>query len=133
VNVGRPIFTANYLLAKRREGSKSTVNDLRILRDRQWAAREVLDSGLGGADVRGSSAMLAQTTTVKAYPTTAAAFYAVVPCDIDGVEVEGAAATYVPRTGSVAYAFNLGTQIPPSDTTVVCHADGGRWCFRYDG
>jgi hypothetical protein len=75
--------------------------------------------------------MLAQTTAVKNYPTTATAFYAVVPCDIDGGENEGSAATYVPRTSSVAYAFNLGTQIPPSGTMVVCHAVGGRWCFRY--
>jgi hypothetical protein len=109
------------------------MNDLRILRDRQWAGWEALDTGLGGAEARGSSAMLAQTTTVETYPMTAAAFYAVVPCDIDGGESEGASATYVPRTGSVAYALNLGTQIPPSGTTVVCHAVGGRWCFRYDG
>jgi hypothetical protein len=108
------------------------VNDLRTLRDRQKAGQDALDSSLGGVEVRGSSAMLAQTTTVKTYPTTAAAFYAVVPCDIDGSETEGAAATYVPRTGSVAYALNLGIQVPPSGTTVVCHAVGGRWCFRYD-
>jgi hypothetical protein len=109
------------------------MNDLRILRDRQWAGREALDTGLGGSEARASSAMLAQTTTVKTYPTTAAAFYAVVPCDIDGGESEGASATYVPRTGSVAYALNLGTQIPVSGTMLVCHAVGGRWCFRYDG
>ncbi len=107
------------------------MNDLRVLRDRQSAGRKALDSSLGGAEVRGSSAMLAQTTTVTNYPTTAAAFYAVVFCDIDGSESEGAAAAYVPRTSSVAYAFNLGTQIPPSGTMVVCHAVGGRWCFRY--
>lgn len=109
------------------------MNDLRILRDRQWAGRESLDTSLAGDEARGSSAMLAQTTTVQTYPTTAAAFYAVVPCDLDGGESEGAAATYVPRAGSVSYALNLGTQIPPSGTTVVCHAVGGRWCFRYDG
>lgn len=109
------------------------MNDLRILRDRQWDGREALDTGLGGAGAGGSSAMLAQTTTVTTYPTTASAFYAVVPCDIDGSESEGASATYVPRTGSVAYALNLGTRIPASGTMVVCHAVGGRWCFRYDG
>ena len=109
------------------------MNDLRILRDRQWDGRDAFDSGLAGAEARGSSAMLAQTTTVTSYPTKAAAFYAVEPCDIDGVESEGAAATYVARAGSVAYALNLGTQVPPSGTTVVCHAVGGRWCFRYDG
>jgi hypothetical protein len=107
------------------------MNDLRVLRDRQSAGREAFDSSLGGAEAQGSSAMLAQTTTVTTYPTTAAAFYAVVFCDIDGSESEGSAATYVPRAGSVAYAFNLGGDIPPSGTTVVCHAVGGRWCFRY--
>jgi hypothetical protein len=107
-----------------------TMNDLRILRDRQLAG-EAIETRLGGAEFPGSSAMLAQTTTVSTYPTTAAAFYAVVPCDIDGSESEGSAATYTPRTGSVAYAFNLGTDIPPSGTMVVCHAVGGRWCFRY--
>jgi hypothetical protein len=108
------------------------MNDLRILRDRQRVGQEALDSSSSGFEARGSSAMLAQTTTVETYPTTAAAFYAVVPCDIDGSESEGTAVTYVPRTGAVAYAFNLGTQVPPSGTTVVCHAVGGRWCFRYD-
>lgn len=113
------------------------MNDLRIIRDRQWAGRDALDTDLGGAEAHGeipnSAAMLGQTATVQTYPTTATAFYAVVPCDIDGSQSEGAAAAYVPRTGSVAYALNLGTQIPPSGTTVVCHAVGGRWCFRYDG
>ena len=107
------------------------MNDLRVLRDRQSVGQEGLDSSLGGDHFPGSSAMLAQTTTVNAYPTSASAFYAVTPCDIDGGESEGSAATYVPRTSSVTYAFNLGTQIPPSGTMVVCHAVGGRWCFRY--
>jgi hypothetical protein len=108
------------------------MTSLRIIRDRQRAGQEALDSSLAGVETRGSAAMLAQTTTVSAYPTTASAFYAVVPCNIDSVESEGAAATYVPQAGQVTYAFNLGTQIPPSGTTIVCHAVGGRWCFRYD-
>jgi hypothetical protein len=95
------------------------MNDLRVLRDRQGVGQEALDSGLAGAKFPGSSAMLAQTTTVTTYPTTAAAFYAVVPCGVDGSESEGSAATYVPRTGSVAYAFNLGTNVPPSGTMVI--------------
>lgn len=109
------------------------MNDIRILRDRQWFERDDIDTSLGGDGTVGSSAMLAQTTTVTTYPGRASAFYAIVPCDIDGGEQEGDAATYVPRDGSVAYAFNLGSQIPPSGTMVVCHAVGGRWCFRFDG
>jgi hypothetical protein len=109
------------------------MNDLRVLRDRQQAGQENIDSDLDGDKVPFASVMLAQTTTVKTYPTTAASFYGVVRCDIDGSESEGTAATYNPQTGSVTYALNLGTQVPPSGTTVVCHAIGGRWCFRYDG
>jgi hypothetical protein len=109
------------------------MNDLRVIRDRQWSGQEALDSSLGRVEARGSAAMLAQTTTVKTYPTTAAAFYAVVPCDIDGGESEGAAVTYVQQTGSICYALNLGTQVPPNGTAVICHACGGRWVFRYDG
>lgn len=109
------------------------MNDLRILRDRQWAGRDSLDNELGGDGASGSAAMLAQTTTVKTYPTSASAFYAVVPCDVDGPETEGAPASYGIQAGSVSFAINLGTQIPPVGTTIVCHAVGGRWCFRYDG
>ena len=105
------------------------MNDLRILRDRQWAGLEALDTDLGGIEARGSSAMLAQTTTVKTYPTTASAFYAVVPCDIVGGESESNAATYVPRTGSVAYALNLGTQVPASGTMVVLPRRRGTLVF----
>lgn len=109
------------------------MNDLRIVRDRQEADWATLDCDLAGVEARGSSAMLAQTTVIANYPATASAFYAVIPCDIDGQETEGAGSSYVLRTGSVAYALNLGTQAPPEGTTVVCHAVGGRWCFRYDG
>lgn len=107
------------------------MSDLRILRDRQEHGRRSLDTAEGGVEARGSSAMLAQTTTVKTYPTMAESVYAVVPCDIDGPETEGASVSFVPRPGAVAYALNLGAQIPPSGTTVVCHGVGGRWCFRY--
>ena len=110
------------------------MNDLRVLRDRQRAGQEALDSSLGEFEARGSSAMLAQTTTVKTYPTTAAAFYAVRALRHRRGRDRGRRGDLCPRrVGSVAYALNLGTQVPPSGTTVVCHAVGGRWCFRYDG
>ena len=109
------------------------MNDLRILRDRQWVGRNAIDTRLGRDDALGSSAMLAQTVAVSSYPSSASVFYAVVPCDVDGGETEGDAATYVARTGSVTYAINLGPQVPPEGTMVICHAVGGRWCFRYDG
>ena len=61
------------------------------------------------------------------------------PAMIAGVTMEAMGINVMATTifylaaGSVAYALNLGTQVPPSGTTVVCHAVGGRWCFRYDG
>jgi len=81
----------------------------------------------------GSAARLVTTCTVTTYPTSAGAFYAANPTEIDGSEVEGGAATYTADTNQVMYALNLGTQIPPSGTVLVAEAVGGRWVFRYDG
>ncbi len=77
--------------------------------------------------------LLVTTTTVTTYPTTASAFFASNPTEIDGTETEGNAASYTPDTSQVVYAFNVGTQIPPAGTRVVVQAVGGRWVFRYDG
>jgi hypothetical protein len=107
--------------------------ELRILRERQRAGQEALDSAAGHAPLHGSAAVLAMTTSVSSYPTTAAAFYAMLPQEIDGPETEGAAATYTASSSTPFYAWNAGTAIPPLGTPVVCHAVGGRWCFRYDG
>lgn len=109
------------------------MQDARILRDRQGAHSDASDAARAGGPEHGNAAMVAQTTYVSSYPTTAAVEFAVIPCDVDGPETEGAAATYVPRTGTLAFALNLGTQVPPVGTIVICHAVGGRWCFRYDG
>jgi hypothetical protein len=106
--------------------------DLRVIRDRQQTEREAIDRTPGFAPV-GAAAILAQTTIVSTYPTTASAFYACLPADIDGSESEGASAIYVQEGSTTVYAWNAGTQIPPTGTTIVCHAVGGRWVFRYDG
>ena len=63
------------------------------------------------------------------YPTTAGAFYASNPTEIDGSEVEGGAASYTADATQVVYVLNVGTQIPPAGTRVVAHAVGGRWVF----
>ncbi len=107
------------------------MNDLPVIRDRQQAAKRGLDRELGRAP-EGSAALLAQTTTVSIYPTTASAFFACIPMDIDGGETEGASATYVQESSNIFYAWNAGTQVPPVGTAIVCHAVGGRWVFRYD-
>lgn len=105
---------------------------LRTLRDRQEAANGDLDnSGDGQPDCAAAEFVL--TTTVTTYPTTAAAFYACNPCQLNGLEAEGGTATPVPDTTTVFYALNQGTQIPPNGTSLVMHGVGGRWVFRYDG
>jgi hypothetical protein len=109
----------------------SASQEARILRDRLAAALETLDRSSEVAS-GGSAAVLAQTTTVTLYPTTANAFYAVVAVGVDAIETEGAGATYATESPSVFFAWNAGSQVPPSGTTVICHAVGGRWVFRYD-
>jgi hypothetical protein len=106
--------------------------DCRIERDRQKALAGVVDRVAAFAS-DGSAALLVTTTTVSTYPSTAGAFYASNPTEIDGAEVEGGTASYTPDTTQVVYVLNAGTQIPPAGTRVVAHAVGGRWVFRYDG
>jgi hypothetical protein len=107
--------------------------DLRILRGRLRAGQEALDSAEGHTPLHGSAAVLAMTTSAGSYPTTAAAFYAMLPQEVDGPETEGSPASYTAGSSTSFYAWNAGTVVPPSGTPVVCHAVGGRWCFRYDG
>jgi hypothetical protein len=109
------------------------MNDLRILRDRQAAAKDALDRQAAGSDPFSSATMCAITTTVTTYPTTAAAFYACNPELLSGAETEGAPATFTADTATVVYVLNLGTAIPPVATKIVAHSAGGRWTFRYDG
>jgi hypothetical protein len=106
--------------------------DRRVVRERQRSAQGVLDRARDMSP-DGNAAMLAITTTVSSYPTTAASFFGCIPAEIDGSETEGASATFVQQNSTIAYAWNAGAQIPPSGTTIVCHAVGGRWVFRYDG
>jgi hypothetical protein len=108
------------------------MNDLRVMRERQLVASAVLDSVVD-RDTFASAALVAQTTTVATYPTTAAVFYACNPVQITGSEAEGATPNLQTDTSTVLYALNLGGQIPPIGTFLVMHAAGGRWSFRYDG
>jgi hypothetical protein len=108
------------------------VPDSRIERERQKALSGVLDR-VAFAVGDGSAALLVTTTKLTTYPTTAGAFYASNPTEIDGNEVEGGTASYSADATQVVYILNVGTQIPPAGTRVVAHAVGGRWVFRYDG
>jgi hypothetical protein len=107
------------------------MNDLRILRDRNEFADAVADSASAGDDTACADALLGQIVDRGSFPTDPAAFFAVVPVDIDGDENEGSEATYVPRTDSVIYAINVGNTFPSAGDTVLCHAVGGRWVFRF--
>jgi hypothetical protein len=108
------------------------MNSTRILRDRQSAILASADR-LGAFGEDGGIAILAQTTTLAAYPTDAGSFYACIPLLIDGDEVEGASASFIADPLRTIYAYNLGTQVPPVNTKVLLHACGGRWTFRHDG
>jgi hypothetical protein len=108
------------------------VPDSRIERERQKALTCVIDRVVPFA-ADGSAALLLTTTTISTYPSTAGAFFASNPTEIDGSEVEGAAVSYTADTTQVVYALNVGTMIPPDGTRVVASSVGGRWVFRYDG
>ena len=107
------------------------VDEARQLRTRHADLADALDRI--DSDVGGGAVALAVTTTAAAYPTTAGAFYAVNPAEVDGAETEGATATFAADASRVFYALNLGTAVPPSGTYVIVAAAGGRWVFRFDG
>jgi hypothetical protein len=107
------------------------MNESRILRDRLASTQAALEL-IPSEPPDCSAAILAETTYVNTYPTTANVFYACYSCELSGNESEGAAATYVHDSSAVFYAYNLGTTVPPVGSHVVCHAVGGRWCFRWD-
>jgi hypothetical protein len=80
----------------------------------------------------GMPCLLAQTTTIKAYPTKAQSFYGCSPMTVLGAEVEGGAGSLTPGT-STFLALNVGSAIPSTGTTVLATYVDNRWVFRYDG
>jgi hypothetical protein len=104
----------------------------RIERERHQDLSNVIDR-LDSVGPNGGAVVLVTTTIVSSYPTTAGAFYAANPTEIDGNEIEGGAANYAADTTQVIYVLNQGTQVPPVGTRVIAHGAGGRWVFRYDG
>jgi hypothetical protein len=104
----------------------------RILRDRQARAAAAAERRVPFAE-DGAVAMLAQTTTTGNYPTVPGTCFACVPALVDGPETEGATPAFSTGGSGLIFAFNLGSHVPPLGTTVIVHACGGRWVFRYDG
>ncbi len=80
----------------------------------------------------GPPSLVAQTTTLKAYPTSASQFFACFPMTVLGPEVEGGPGTLAPGT-TTFLALNLGSAIPPKGTSVLATFVDNRWVFRYDG
>jgi hypothetical protein len=80
----------------------------------------------------GMPCLLAQTTTIKAYPTSAQSFYACSPLSILGTEVEGGEGT-ITAEPSTFFALNVGSAVPPTGTNILATFVDNRWVFRYDG
>jgi hypothetical protein len=74
---------------------------------------------------------LGNTIVLKTYPQTSQAFYAVEVVDVGGAEVEGGAATTVPK--EVVLAWNYGSAIPPVGQPVAITWHAYRFTFRWDG
>jgi hypothetical protein len=106
--------------------------DARILRDRQGSALASADRAAPFAE-DGSVAILVQTKTLNAYPTTPNAFYACSPVRLDGPEAEGGAVAFVVDFSRTYFAYNLGLRVPPVGTKVLAQSCSGRWTFRFDG
>ena len=80
----------------------------------------------------GSPSLVAQTTTLNAYPKSAQRFYACVPQTLLGAEVEGGPGSFTQEPATF-FALNLGTAIPPAGTNILATFVESRWVFRYDG
>lgn len=80
----------------------------------------------------GWPSLLALTTTLSAYPTTAQSYYACQPLTLLGAEVEGGPGA-VTLGSATLFVLNLGSTIPSSGTQILATFVGNRWVFRYDG
>lgn len=78
----------------------------------------------------GAPSVLAVTTTISTYPTSAAAFYGCVAQAVFGSETEGGSPTLT--AAETFLALNLGSAVPSPDTPVICTFVDNRWVFRYD-
>ncbi len=107
-------------------------HDSRINRLRHTALADEMDNLAGPSDA--TISFLGQTIEFDSYPTVAQAYYGMKNIQINGPEGENDLATFVSNVpdDGLTTAFNLGTQVPPQGTTVICSSVGGRWCFRFD-
>ena len=106
----------------------------RVLRERAAFLSDALDRS-GGPGPAASAAVVGVTVVIATYPTTAGAYYGITPQRILGTNAEGDSATFESELddATTMVALNVGTQVPPAGTKVICEGVGGRWVFRYDG
>jgi hypothetical protein len=105
----------------------------RVLRDRAAFLSDSLDRS-GDEGPAANAALVGVTVAIKAYPTLPGAFYGITPQRITGTNKEGDPGVFAAEpTPTPMVALNVGTQIPPVGTKIICEAVGGRWVFRYDG
>ena len=105
-------------------------DDASRLRARDEAIADDLSAGPYLADP-GTPCLVAQTTKVSTYPTSANSFFACSPVSVLGAETEGGPAT-VTALSPVFFALNLGGAVPAQGTDVIVSFVGNRWAFRYD-
>lgn len=105
-------------------------DESRTLRGRHSALAAEADRLPTPAPAGGSTMLVRTGNEAMAYPTTAGVFYACVPVDPGGPEVEGGAGTFTDGAGLV-FVLNAGAGVPPTGTKVIARAIGGRWVMTY--
>jgi hypothetical protein len=109
----------------------SASDDAKRLRVRESELRESLVS-TAREPTAGAPTLVAKTTKITTYPTSAASFFGCTPQTVLGTETEGASGTLTAGTQTFL-ALNLGTVAPPVGTAVIVTFVANRWVFRYDG
>jgi hypothetical protein len=74
--------------------------------------------------------LLCVTAVFTTYPTTASAFFYVIPVALLGTQAEGSPGTTTPDPSGF-FAFNLGSTVPPNGTQVLVSRVPNRWVFPY--
>jgi hypothetical protein len=105
-------------------------DDAKRLRMRETTLADDLGR-LDSAPPIGAPSLLASTTTLRTYPTTAQCFFACQPLTLLGAEVEGGPGALTVGTDTFL-ALNLGSSVPPVGTQILATFVGNRWVFRYD-
>lgn len=77
-----------------------------------------------------SASMVVVTVTQSSYPSAAGKYFACQQLTLDGVEVEGGAATFTTLPGVFFVAVVDGSTVPASGTKLIVDGVDGRWVVR---